>query len=59
MSLTKKKLKRSYNKEENRHEKAYEKENTRHEKKHIVEMDEAFKVCANEKGKKKHKKSKA
>lgn len=39
-----KKLKKSYNKEEKRHDKAYEKENKKHEKKHIVELDEALEI---------------
>lgn len=44
------KLKKSYKKEEERHDKAYKKENTKHEKKHIVEIDEALQI-----GKKKKK----
>ena len=47
-----KKLKKLYNKEEERHDKAYSKENSKHEKKHRVELNEALKI-----GKKKHKKS--
>ncbi len=40
-----KKLKRLYNKEEERHDKKYKKENAKHEKKHREELDEALEIC--------------
>ena len=39
-----KKIKKLYNKEEERHDKKYEKENSLHEKRHRVEIDEALRI---------------
>lgn len=39
-----KKLKKSYSKEESRHDKAYEKENSKHENKHTKELNQALEI---------------